>query len=121
VGDGGDGLGDVVEDDHAVVEGEAEVRQAAVVRRRVGQALDVADRVVAGVADQAAGESRECGVAAVGAAGEQFAQVGQRVGRGELVGRPGTPRVTVAIESGRDRFPSPLRLNLLPRACRAVA
>ena len=36
VGDDGDGLVDVVEDDHAVVEGEAQVGQAAVVRGRGG-------------------------------------------------------------------------------------
>ena len=57
--DDGDGLVDVVEDDHAVVEGEAEIRQTAIVRRRVRQALDIADRVVAGIADGAAAEARQ--------------------------------------------------------------
>jgi len=56
VGHGGDRLVDVVEDDHAVVEGEAEVGQAAVVRGRVRQPLHVADRVVGRV--DAGGEVR---------------------------------------------------------------
>ena len=49
----------LIEDHHAVVEAETEVRNAAVVRRGVGQALDVPDRVVARVADRAAAEPRQ--------------------------------------------------------------
>ena len=64
VGHGRDRLVDVVEDDHAVVEGEAEVGQAAVVGRRVRQAFDVAHGVVGGVADGAAAEARQAGNAA---------------------------------------------------------
>ncbi len=56
MGDDQDGLADVVEEDHPVVEGEREVGQAAVVGRGVGQVLGVADGVVGGVADGAAGE-----------------------------------------------------------------
>jgi hypothetical protein len=53
------GLGRVVEDDHAVVEAETQVGDAAVVRRDVGEPLDVADGVVAGVSDRAAAEPRQ--------------------------------------------------------------
>ena len=49
----------VVEHDHVVVERERQVGQVAVVVRRVRQVLDVADRVVAGVADRAADERRQ--------------------------------------------------------------
>ena len=53
---GGDGLVDVIEDDHAIVEGEAEIGQAPVVRRRLGKALDIAYGVIAGVTHCAAAE-----------------------------------------------------------------
>ena len=52
-----DRLVDVVEDDHTVVQREAKVRQAAVVGRRMVEALNVADRVVPRVADGAAEET----------------------------------------------------------------
>ena len=51
-----DGLGDVVEHDHLVVEGEGQIGHLAVVGRGVGQVLEVADRVVAGVSDRTATE-----------------------------------------------------------------
>ena len=51
-----DGLGDVVEHDHLVVEGEGHVGHLAVVGRGMGQVLEVADRVVAGVSDRTATE-----------------------------------------------------------------
>ena len=50
------GLANVVEEDHAVEERKREVGQAPVVARDVGQVFGVADRVVGGVADGAAGE-----------------------------------------------------------------
>ena len=49
----------MVEHDHVVVERERQVGQVAIVGRRVGQLLDVADDVVAGIADRAAGERRQ--------------------------------------------------------------
>ena len=54
-----DRLGDVVEDHHAVVETKRQVWLAAVVEGCIGQLFHVADRVVARVADDAAGEWRE--------------------------------------------------------------
>src|SRR5262249_42230363 len=69
----------VVEDDHAVVEGEAQVGQAAVVGGRVGQPLDVADRVVAGVADGPAAEARQTGDMRRAVQGELLLQEPQRV------------------------------------------
>ena len=59
MGHGDDGLEEVVEDDHAVVEAEAEVGQTAVVRRRLPQPLDIAHGVVSGIADAAAEEARQ--------------------------------------------------------------
>src|SRR5262249_39493780 len=61
VGHRGDGLVDVVENHHAVVEGETQVRQLAVVGRRVGQPFHVADRVKAGVTDRPTGKARQAG------------------------------------------------------------
>ena len=58
---GRDRLVDVVEDDHAVVEGEAEVGQAAVVGRRVRQPFHITHGVIGGVADGAAAEARQAG------------------------------------------------------------
>ena len=49
----------MVEDDHAVVEGEREVGQPAVVGRDVGEVLGVADGVVSRIADGPAGEPGE--------------------------------------------------------------
>ena len=56
-----DRLGDVVEDDHLVVEGEGQVGHVAVVGRGVGQMLDVANGVVAGVSDRSATERGQLG------------------------------------------------------------
>jgi hypothetical protein len=53
------GLPDVVEDDHVIEQPERQVRQPAVVLRRVGKPFDVTDGVVAGVADGAADERRQ--------------------------------------------------------------
>ncbi len=52
-----DGLVQVVEDDHLVEEHEEDVRQGAVVRRAVRQALHEPHHVVGHVADRAAGEA----------------------------------------------------------------
>jgi hypothetical protein len=70
----------VVEDDHAVVEREAQVRNAAVVRRRVRQALDVAHGVVAGVADRPAAEPRQPRQVRRAVAGDEILEHFQRVG-----------------------------------------
>ena len=73
VGDDLDGLVDVVEDDEVGVEAEEEVGEIAVVggggREFFG--LVIADGVIAGVADQAAGERGEAGDAREAARGEQ--------------------------------------------------
>src|SRR5438876_7046612 len=52
MGHGRDRLVNVIEDHHAVVEGEAEIGKMAVVGRRIRQVLDVADRVITGIADR---------------------------------------------------------------------
>ena len=57
----GDRLVQVVEDDHAIIEREAEVGQLAVVGRRVWQPLDVAHRIVGRVPHRAAAETRQAG------------------------------------------------------------
>src|SRR5262249_48819248 len=49
----------VIEDDHAIVETEAEVRNVAIVYGCVREFLDITNRVVARVADGAATESRQ--------------------------------------------------------------
>ncbi len=54
-----DRLGHVVENHHPVVEGEGQVGHLPVVGRGVGQPLEIADRVVAGVAHGPAAERRQ--------------------------------------------------------------
>jgi hypothetical protein len=61
VGDHDDGFVDVVEDDHLVVEAEAQVRDAAVVRRSVRQVFHIAHGVVGGEPDRPAAERRQAG------------------------------------------------------------
>ena len=73
------GLLQMVEDHHQVVEREEEIGQAERVRRRVRQALDVADRVVRRVADGAAAESRQPGHADGAEREHLFLKLGQRV------------------------------------------
>ena len=51
-----DGFRDVVEYDHLVVKRERHVRHLAIISRRMGQILEVSDRIVAGIADRAAAE-----------------------------------------------------------------
>jgi hypothetical protein len=58
---------------------EAQVGQVAVVGRGVGQALDVADGVVAGVADRPAAEAGQAGHGDGAVLPEQLLQGGQRV------------------------------------------
>ena len=90
MGDDQDGLADVVEEDHPVVEGEREVGQAAVVGRGVGQVLGVADRVVGGVADGPADEPGEARQVDGPVSGEQGLEVAERVvGRGPAGRRRG--------------------------------
>ncbi len=88
MGHGGDRLADVVEDDHAVIEGEAEVGQAAVVGRRVRQPLDVAHGVVGGVTDGAAAEARQAGDVRRLVGGHLLFQQRKRIGMLHLDGRP---------------------------------
>ena len=78
-----DRLVDVVEDDHPVVEGEREVGQAAVVGRGVRQVLDVADRVVAGVADRPPREPGEARHRGRAIAFDELLELGERVVGGE--------------------------------------
>ncbi len=59
MGDDGHGLVELVEDDHAIIESEAEIRQSAIIRRRIGQALDVANGVIGGIADGTTAETRQ--------------------------------------------------------------
>jgi hypothetical protein len=81
----------VIEDDELVIQPEKQVRDAAVVGRRGREllALVVADRVVAGVADQAARERGQVGGVVVLARREELREVGQRVGRVEAAGLAG--------------------------------
>src|SRR5262249_37333978 len=74
------GLEEVIEDDHAVVEAEAEIRQAAVVRWRIRQALDIADRVVTRVANAAAEETWQPVQRRRAIGGQLLLQQQQRVG-----------------------------------------
>jgi len=60
-GDHDDRLGHVIEDDHLIVEGEPQVGDLAVVVRGVGEVLEVADHVVAGVAHCAAAKRGQLG------------------------------------------------------------
>ena len=70
----------MVEEDHAVVEGEREVGQAAVVGGTFGQVLGVADRVVGGEADRAAGEPGEARHVDRPVAIDEPLEVAERVG-----------------------------------------
>ena len=65
VGDDGDGVLEMVEDEHRIGQQEGHLRQAEVVRRRVRQRLQTPHQVVAEVTDEAAGERRQgCRLAA---------------------------------------------------------
>jgi len=79
VRDHGNGLVDVVEDHHAVIEAEAEVGQAAVVDRGMLESLDVADGVVAREADRAAQEARQPQEMGRSKAGQGFLEQAQGV------------------------------------------
>src|SRR5262249_42861256 len=72
---------------------ETQVRQVAVVRRRARQPLNVADRVVAGVADRAAGEARQAGHVRRTEGGQLLLQQEERVGGVQLL-----PLATVAAD-----------------------
>jgi hypothetical protein len=78
----------VVEDDHVIEQTERQIRQPAVVRRRVGQALDVPNRIVAGVADGSADEWRQLGQVNHPHRLHLFAQRFQRIGDLEFLGLP---------------------------------
>ncbi len=82
VGDDLDGLIDMIEDHDLAVEGEEKIGELSVVEGRGGElfALVIADRVVAGVADEAAGEGGEMLVAEIFFGGEEFLQVGEGIG-----------------------------------------
>ena len=72
----------MVEDDQLVVQPEEDVRYPAVVLRRSWQLLAfvVADRIVAGVADQSAGERGELGGVVILPLRQELVEIGQRVG-----------------------------------------
>ena len=57
----GDGFVDVIENHHAIVEGEAQVGELTIVCWRMGQAFHITDRIVAGIADGAAAKPRQAG------------------------------------------------------------
>jgi hypothetical protein len=59
MGDDGDGFGDVIEDHHAVIERETEVGQLAIIRRRAGEVLHIANGVIPGIAHRSARKSRQ--------------------------------------------------------------
>ena len=82
-------LRDVVEDHEPVVEGEAQVGEATVVGGRVGKILDVADRVVGGIANHAAGERREFGNVGRAEGGHAALEFGERIVRFERLAAAG--------------------------------
>ena len=100
VGDDFDRLVDVIEDDQLVVEAEEQIGQLPVVRRGAGELLAfvIADRVVAGVADQAAGEG------------------GQAAGRGDSGAGAGASPGRPAGRSSRTRSASPVRAGCVTAA-----
>ena len=81
MGDHEDRLPDVIEQDHPVIEGERQVGEVPVVGRGVGEVLGIADRVVSGVADRPAHESRQAGDVHGPIGGEEALEVEERVGR----------------------------------------
>ncbi len=83
-----DGFVNVVEDDHAIIEGEAQVGQLAVVHGRVGQAFHVAHGVVGGISDgPAGGKPRQAGQVRGAVVGHLLFKQPQRVGMLDLDGR----------------------------------
>jgi hypothetical protein len=78
-------LRDVVENEQPVVEGEAEIREMKVVDRRMRQPLRVSDGVVGRIPHHAAGERREFRQLGRLMASHPPLEVGERVGRLELL------------------------------------
>ncbi len=85
-GDDVDAFGDVVENDHLVIEGEGQVGDLAIVRGDMGQMLAVADGVVSGVTDRSAIERRQLGQMHGADGLDAAAQFFQRVCALELLG-----------------------------------
>ena len=73
----------------SAVKGEAQVGEATVVGGRVGKILDVADRVVGGIADHAAGERREFGNVGRAEGGHAALEFGERIVRFERLAAAG--------------------------------
>ena len=78
-----DRLADVVEQDHAIVEGEREIGQSAIVVGDIGQVLGVAHRIVRRIADSPAGESREPRQGEGPVFFDELLEIAQRILRGE--------------------------------------
>ncbi len=78
-----DRLADVVEEDHAVVEGERKVGQPAVVGGDGGELLGVAHRVIGGEADGAAGEPRQTRRGRGAIPAEEPLELGEGIAAGE--------------------------------------
>ena len=81
-----DGFVDVVEDDKLAIESKEQIGQAAIIGRGGAEffAFVVADHVVAGVTDPAAGEGGEIGVGLVGAGRHEALEIGQGIGGREF-------------------------------------
>ena len=84
----GDGLVNVIEDHHSIVESKRKIGQLAIVRRGIGQMLIVAHGIVTGIADGTAAESgQSCDVrSAIGR--DDFFQFPQGIRVLELFARP---------------------------------
>src|SRR5688572_154963 len=89
MGNDGDRLVEAVEEDHAVVQSEAQVRELAVVGRRTFEPLDVTDGVVAGVANRSAAKARQAGQVRGAVLAQTLFEKAQRVGMLELLDLPG--------------------------------
>ena len=78
-------LRDVVEDHEPVVEGEAQIGERTVVRGGVGEILDVPDRVVGRIPDDAAGERGELVDVGRAEGGHAALELGERIVRFKLL------------------------------------
>jgi len=86
VGHNFDRLIHVIENDQLVVESEHQVRQLAIVLRRVRELFGfvISNRVVARIADETAGERRQISVAKILSFRQQMRQIRQRIARSKL-------------------------------------
>lgn len=108
VDDDDHGLLDVVEEDHLVVEREAQVRQLPIVFGGVRKILGVADDVVSGVTDRTAAETGKTGKVRRRILTEQLLQFTERVLDGERgdIGAAGDGDVTFAGFDPQEGLPA---------------